>query len=157
MSTFKKITDQQKALQETISKDGKQALAEEFKKFFNLFPQVKTIKWDQFTPHFNDGDSCVFGVNDFWIFTGTEDEDGYEGSGSLSWYNVDDILKNNYKSQSEVLVDTLKSLSKSDKKWYVDFVKGIHENNDLFEAVFGDHATVIASINGFTVEECSHD
>ena len=40
---------------------------EEFKKsmreIFILIPSLKAIAWTQYSPHFNDGDECVFGVN----------------------------------------------------------------------------------------------
>ena len=27
--------------------------------------RVHSVRWSQYTPYFNDGDACVFGVNDF--------------------------------------------------------------------------------------------
>ena len=34
------------------------------KDFFKLVPLVKRIEWTQYTPYFNDGDSCEFSVNE---------------------------------------------------------------------------------------------
>ena len=35
-----------------------------FTEFFALYPMVTTIRWTQFTPYFNDGEPCVFSVNE---------------------------------------------------------------------------------------------
>ena len=31
-----------------------------FKNFFDKNPEISVVKWQQYTPYFNDGDECVF-------------------------------------------------------------------------------------------------
>lgn len=38
-------------------------------------PNVKSFGWHQYTPYFNDGDTCEFGVGDMWILTVDDSED----------------------------------------------------------------------------------
>jgi hypothetical protein len=51
-------------LREQIKQAIKDGMANAVITFFNQFPQVKTIYWQQYVPYFNDGDECVFTMND---------------------------------------------------------------------------------------------
>ena len=55
-----------------LEEEAKAVVFEEFKKIFVKYPHLTAIKWSQYTPYFNDGDECTFGVNDFCI-TNVED------------------------------------------------------------------------------------
>lgn len=68
------------------------------KEFFAANPNVIGISWRQYTPYFNDGDECVFSVNDKVavlktdycsdIETYLDDDDRYEDYGeNLLYYN----------------------------------------------------------------------
>ncbi len=46
---------------------AKAAINEVVANFFNAFPEVRTIHWTQYTPHFNDGEPCVFGLNEIYF------------------------------------------------------------------------------------------
>jgi len=52
---------------EEVRKEHMRKLQEAFrevtKEFFNETP-VQAVIWTQYTPYFNDGEECVFGVND---------------------------------------------------------------------------------------------
>ena len=50
------------------------------------FPEVEAVRWTQYSPYFNDGDVCEFGVNDPHIkFVGQDEggdyEDGFSDDG----------------------------------------------------------------------------
>lgn len=50
-----------------------------FKEFFENSPEVKMVTWTQYAPFFNDGEACVFSVNDIEMFGSDDvDEDDYE-------------------------------------------------------------------------------
>lgn len=63
-----------------------------FKEFFEEYPEIVAVGWNQYTPYFNDGDTCEFSVGDMFavaaesVYTGEEDED--EDSGKIS---LDDV------------------------------------------------------------------
>lgn len=76
---------------------GETALKELFAGIFKEFPEVLAIGWCQYTPGFNDGDPCLFSLNDVMVVT-TESlaewpsalEGVAEGEGWQSAYNFTD-------------------------------------------------------------------
>lgn len=56
-SNFKKQVSE---LRMKLQKTGEQFLAQNFKILFSKYTKLESISWSQYTPHFNDGDECVF-------------------------------------------------------------------------------------------------
>ena len=69
----------QRELAKKFQETAQGLFKETTKEFFEKNPGIKAIVWAQFTPYFNDGDTCEFGVNDP-TFTNAEGEDLYEVS-----------------------------------------------------------------------------
>lgn len=131
-------------------KDSRKVLAEEFKTFFDKYPEINAIRWNQYTPHFNDGDVCEFArhefdvrvtpkktsaeVGDEELIAGleTDEDDFYAG------YEIDGATALG-KALSE-LEDTLDSGCE-----------------DVFKSAFGDGYQIIATRKGFKVEDYEHD
>lgn len=67
------------AFKEEFQKKARTALNTEFKEFFAAHPQVERIVWTQYTPYFNDGDTCEFSVNEP-VFLGTAPTDSGEAA-----------------------------------------------------------------------------
>ena len=61
ISELKKTMDEARA---KMREHVKAALSETFVAFFKENPEVSRIQWAQYTPYFNDGDSCTFSVRD---------------------------------------------------------------------------------------------
>ena len=129
-----------------------QGTAEEFLAAIDAvlaFPEVKKIRWEQFTPYFNDGDPCEFNVHEPAVkFTGhlkqfSEQYSDY-GDGYLDAWNLKYRAEKDKFSLPEGLVEALSAVSSS-----------------RFESVcrsnFGEHARVTASRKGFKVEFYKHD
>lgn len=100
---------------------------------------IEFIKWSQFTPFFNDGDACVFGVQDARVrLIDASDEDSDYDDGTLDRYSLEDgIVKTELKAFQKVLDS------------------GAH--NVLLGKLFGDHAEVTATKEKFVVESYEHD
>jgi hypothetical protein len=48
---------------------------------FEVCPEIESVHWTQYTPYFNDGDSCHFSVHELhFILVGDTAADDYEGS-----------------------------------------------------------------------------
>lgn len=50
------------------------------------FPEVESVRWEQYTPYFNDGDVCEFGIGDVYIKfigqdSGGDRDDGFSSNG----------------------------------------------------------------------------
>lgn len=143
---------------------------------------VKEVRWQQYTPHFNDGDACVFSVYDAYVkttFSG-EDEGDYEDGFLASWElhdyeqvgeqestrNVWDSTKGGYRTETYVrpVYDYKSLVYASDDHERVDkalsafasvLCSGHHDN--LLLRKFGDHARVTATKEGIEIEEYYHD
>lgn len=125
-----------------------------FKAFFDTHPEVKTIYWSQYTPYFNDGDECVFNVNDVYYSTlDWEDIDSPwgEDDGVLSKYGEWNSEKRCHEpntSISQSLVNDMDQFSK---------ILMSEANEAVMLAMFDNHVWVRAHRNGFEIDEYSHD
>ena len=135
---------------------------------------IKSIGWVQYTPYFNDGESCEFSVNssiDYGIrvnrdyLEDAEDEDGEElnlfGSSlyALRKYGTDAYQDwNNRYPEDKINEETKENdlFVYGLLKEFSDLISGIDE--DILRDLFGDHVEVIIRRDG-TVEtkEYEHD
>lgn len=123
------------------------------KDFFTLVPSVKRVVWSQYTPYFNDGDSCTFGVNDpkFYNFTEDEEDDDFDP-------DEDELQNGQWAVESWDLRDSSQYGLTEEEKDLIQFVsKTISDNNDFFEEIFGDHIEITITAEGIETEEYDHD
>lgn len=59
------LQEEFRAVHAKMASDGKALIEQAFKDFFAANPEVASIYWTQYTPHWNDGDICRFRVHDF--------------------------------------------------------------------------------------------
>lgn len=88
------------------AKLAKDAIYNQAKVIFDQYPDLESFSWTQYTPHFNDGDECVFAVHsDYPVvkFKGFETFDENEGTdpGTVLYYRsgASDkvyVVKNDY-------------------------------------------------------------
>lgn len=107
---------------------------------------IESISWTQYTPYFNDGDSCEFSVNGVYTVNG---DDMY----SLSWYDWKVVNPKYTGSDYKVGTD-------------VDECKRLQEFTDvlflipseIMKDIFGDHSEITVNKDGtFEVTEYEHD
>lgn len=111
--------------------------------------EVDSVRWEQYTPYFNDGDPCYFSVGEARVkFVKVEevdgDEDDYDdegdwGDGYLGDYEIDEI------SFKEVY-ERLRAVNKE-----------IDHHEVILQDKFGDPAQVTYDGQFFTVEGYHHD
>lgn len=138
MDDLQKLLEKQADLKKEMEVTGKRVLGETFKKIFDKHPQVEAIRWEQYTPYFNDGDACTFGRGEFHIKLagdngGGDYEDGYYALHS-----------------SELPAHFKKLLQDLEDKFGSDY-------EDMFEAIFGDHVEVTANRAGFDTSIYDHE
>lgn len=134
-------------------------------------PRVLAVRWRQYTPYFNDGDPCEFGVGEFGVKIAKEegekfeyllvedddfdeddeDQEGDYGDGFISDYGLWDYEPGNYskrvyKPGMEEIAAILSPLQEAQG----------HCETFLYDS-FGDHAVITATKEGFRLEEYSHD
>lgn len=130
---FDELKELKAAYDKKIKDDGEAALGEAFKEVFDKFPDLKAITWVQYTPYFNDGDTCTFSVHDFDVNFNDED------------YNYGDTLWELRNDPS--------------KKELIEAIRTLRQElpSDVLEYIFGDHAKIVATPTGFKVTEFNHD
>lgn len=126
-------------------------------------PTIVEFGWRQYTPYFNDGEPCEFGVSGTWVRT-TADKDAEEdelemwghrslGEVTTEWAENPDTGRREksgetYEGPDRARYDRCKALEKA--------VEGGAFEHVLLEA-FGDHAEVTVRRTGIEVEFYSHD
>lgn len=137
----------------------RRSMKELFSEFWLNNEDVTSVLWTQYAPYFNDGDPCIFSVNDP-VFTNVdlkkndprnliwgEDSDEDEDPNAFvfsSWRSDMEIKKRKLNISS----DDIKSLS--------TFLCS-NLMTDLMEDTFGSDSLVIATREGFEIQEYDHE
>lgn len=72
---FKQFNAQIEAAHAQMKSDSQALIFEASRDLFRTAPEIDRVYWTQYTPYFNDGSPCSFGVNDiYFVLDGEEDE-----------------------------------------------------------------------------------
>src|SRR3954468_22536228 len=82
---FEAVKAKRTAVQEECEKAAKDFFRDEAKKLFEQHPAMTSFRWNQYTPFWNDGDTCYFRVyRDYvWINDGEEETNGTQYNRAL--------------------------------------------------------------------------
>ena len=136
---FKQITlDFQSKMQEAISNV--------FVEFFKAEPKVQAISWCQYTPYFNDGEECIFDVQDIYFIL-----DGFDAENvPYSPYEFEDdeqyVVAFRYGSDKEEYTENMKLLDNL-----------VGANSDIMKYAYGDHVMVVITPTETFINEFEHD
>lgn len=164
---FDQLIEEQRELAKRFQETAQELFKETTKEFFDKNPAIKAVGWTQYTPYFNDGEPCTFSVNDAW-FSNAEGEDledisrwgEYEGENEKVFccegYMLASTSDYGKKYRDEV---HSKAEGAIDLEVLANFNRMIQceEMEKIMLAMFGDHATIVATRDGFDVNECDHD
>ena len=167
---FELMIEEQQAIAKKFQHDAQLMFKEVTKQFFDINPGIKAVIWAQYTPYFNDGDPCEFGVNEPTFTNATGDE-------------LDNISYGEYSGEDETVwaTESIKYVTKSFDGVGKDYHKATRElilqgppldfaacelinkmiTSSEFKpvllALFGDGVSVTATIDGFDVSGYEHD
>lgn len=129
--------------------------------FFARNPEFEGILWNQYTPYFNDGDECIFRVNDFWGFYVAPDDTAYdEGihSGNYPEDSVWVIGSASYNEPSNEAIETYGKRAQVIYGEYRQLVKVLESIGDeIYREAFGDHVQITVTRDGVDVQEYEHE
>lgn len=159
MSTnLKGLADQFNEIQHRIQEDLKGALEVAFKDFFAKYEGVEAVSWTQYTPHFNDGEPCVFGINEFELLFNNTDalhaclkKKDWEGNElTYTQERLDELLEE-YLDSWEANTDTpvfedLKEIESA-----------VQDLDKLIAALLGDGIRVSVTREGIETDWYDHD
>jgi predicted RNase H-like nuclease (RuvC/YqgF family) len=183
-SLKKKISKAQKQiekLKDQLVDDSQTLFTASCREIFEKNPDFNSFSWTQYTPYWNDGDSCEFSANTDYLYIDDEEKES-------SFYNAEldfKELKQKEKTIKNLLaeIDKLKkqgkeddweikhkqsrieelnklNLEKTEKRFNLlkdidDLLKNIDQ--DTLEKMFGDHVKVLVTKDGIDVEQYEHD
>ena len=129
MNKLETLREQISALQEQAKVEAKELFHTGAKELFEKHPEIKAFKWTQYTPYFNDGETCVFSSNH-----------GYAGVQLVTDSDED----------FEESVD-----NGGDNKAVSKFLDQFTDED--MENLFGDHVQVTVTAENIEVDEYVHD
>lgn len=112
--------------------EGEKAIKAALKEMFAEHSTLGAIRWQQYTPYFNDGDPCEFSVNEAEYLLVGEDLD------SEDWHDL--------WSKADPIAKSVK-----------EFSKAIEALDDSMEMMFGDHVQVTCTREKISVDSYDHD
>ncbi len=127
------------------------------KTIFEDHPKVKSFGWNQFTPYFNDGDTCYFCVNTDYIQINGEsvDESDWINETKITNWGTFNREKREYEGRTEVPnLDYDPELAAASNE-IREFLRNF--DDDFFLSQFGDHAEITITADGVNVDEYEHD
>ena len=161
---FDQLIAEQEALRKKFQETAQALFKETTKEFFEGNPAITAVVWTQYTPYFNDGDTCEFRVNEP-TFTNAPDPENVRW-GEYEGEEEDVFAVENprwaLESDREYYKETREAVAKAggiDVDSCEAFSRMIQSSamEDVMLAMFDDHCKVIATREGFEVEEHEHD
>lgn len=164
-----------RALNEEIKAAAEQVMTEATATLFDNHPIVEEIWWTQYTPYFNDGDACEFGVGEmFYRLTRDEDACEYEGTNVASLANLETYKEYSRNGNADYWEKRIRQEENKRASWiplgldsfledFEAFQRAVNSiSEDVMKATFGDHVRVSISRNAegkavVSVDEYDHD
>lgn len=139
MDAFKELLAEMEDLVSRMQERGKEVFAEYSKKLFQDHPDLVSFSWTQYTPYFNDGDACHFGVNSYLnvCFSNGDEMEDWEIGYSRKYAE-------GFSEDHMVAADRAHEL-----------VSGVPE--EVMEKLFGDHVEVTVYSDRVEIEDYYHD
>jgi len=163
---FNKLIKDQEELRRQFQERAQELFKSITKEFFEKNPGITGVVWTQYTPYFNDGETCEFSVNDCTFTNAPIDEldniswGDYDGDTEGVWAteNVAHVLSTDreYYKEMRELIMSKGGVDPESCKLFSDAICS-SEMEDVMLAMFGDHVKVIATRTGFDVDDFSHD
>lgn len=159
------------------TREGQKIFKDAVKEIFKEFKDLQRFAWPQYTPHWNDGDPCQFGVN--MESLAINEEIGGESECIYTLQHMHKLLSNREKEQARIVMELptkkenweianlkndleiLRTRNPEEveakykaKKAIIELLEGIDEG--VYEDMFGE-GLVVVSRDGVEVEGYEHD
>lgn len=143
IANIAKARDNYEKAKAALGEDAQKAVAAEIAE---VLPKGMRLQWTQYTPYFNDGDACTFGVRSAYVLPVAADEDVDEYEYGIE---IDGYVIKRYEN-------TIGGLQKDDLIRIEEVWRQLPE--DLLESAFGDHVQVVVMPDGaWKVDKHRHD
>lgn len=146
-----------KKLKKEMIEASNKIFTELTKSIFEEHPKVESFGWTQYTPYFNDGDTCTFSAQTDYIYINgaSVDDSDWVSETTITNYGTWNREKRVYEGRTEVPnLNYDPELVKANDE-IREFLRNFDE--DFFLSQFGDHAEITVTAEGVSVDECEHD
>ena len=132
-----------RTLRKEVAERVKAQLATVFFEIFANNPKLKWVRWTQYTPYFNDGDTCVFRVH--------QDLDCNFDGKEFEWMSPWLFSERNTHSDKSQYPEGLEQALTP----FFELLAGV--DDQVFLDIFGDHMHVTITADGIDTEYYEHD
>lgn len=156
-AVLKEKQEEIKKLKKEMIEASNKIFTELTKTIFEEHPKVKSFGWSQYTPYFNDGDTCTFSAHTDYIYINGDsaDEADWMSETTITNYGTWNREKRVYEGRTEVPnLNYDPELVKANDE-IREFLRNFDE--DFFMSQFGDHAEITVTAEGVSVDEYEHD
>lgn len=91
LHNFDVLNGQIAAAKKEMQENSTGLIEQATKIFLDACPEVTGIHWTQYTPYFNDGESCEFSVNEFCFHILEDEDDEIEAYESTMLFTLEDL------------------------------------------------------------------
>jgi len=138
--------------------DLSSGIFEDFYKYiFEKYPTLESFGWTQYTPYFNDGETCVFYANTNCISVNDEYVDDANWASEvnvINWGNWNRELKV-YEGRVEEPNPNYDPVLTEASNEITNFLGNF--DNDFYLSKFGDHASITVTKDGVDISDYDHD
>ena len=146
-----------KRLQKELQDKSSEIFLSSFKNLFEETPKLKSFAWSQYTPYFNDGDTCYFSANtDYLTINGDKDDDA-------TWSQEKKVISwGTWNREKKVYEGRIEQDNPDYDKELTEAVNKVKKflslfDNSFYQTQFGDHTMVTVTPDGIDTEEYEHD
>lgn len=127
------------------------------KNVFTKHPKVESFGWNQYTPYFNDGDTCIFSANTDYLTINGEyvDDSNWVGSTIVTNWGTYNRETKTYEGKVEIPNENHDKELEDAADEIRNFLNTF--NDDFYMEKFGDHTEITVSAEGIEVDEYDHD
>lgn len=172
-SRFDALTEAQDAYMAKVRNEGEIIVKGVLNELFKRHPELTKLRWRQYTPHFNDGDPCHFGVRDIEIqikkapdapvmcgWCSKEIKDRQAKHCSECGKKAPEFDDDGYSEDDWHYCSSYSEPKGFSKELNTDVAllgRKFSDIEDTLELTFGDNAEIIVTADNITVEEYDHD
>jgi hypothetical protein len=143
MNPIEEVKEAEKNLKNKVAEAAKTDILKKFFQiaFKNLPAKVTKLSWTQYTPHFNDGEPCVFGIHGVYFVLDGVSPEYRRHEGNDVWH-----------------LSYHKHITEGEMKVLNEFEGQLNEISTILNIAFGDGVQVTLDREGnLEVEDYDHD
>jgi len=124
MKNFDELNAQIEAARKEMQAKSEGLIEAVVKQFLDKCPEVTGIHWTQYTPYFNDGDTCEFSVHEFCFHILADEDDEID-----SYYDSTKVYTQEHLDKAVAGLEVAKEYTADPDAWRQKYVKEYREKH----------------------------